>query len=144
MLSLLLPKDPPTLSLPQPTPPAPLHSFFDVQNDSHVLSVQSKHHITRAIQNGWAKLTVRRYSGSIKKFIRFCDSEGIPMHLRFLADEFVLCAFAASSAGVHSQTTLATGCQLSKLGTSHITWSGKGVLVSDTYLTGYITSHLEA
>jgi hypothetical protein len=96
---------PPTLSLPQPTPPAPLHSFFDVQNDSHVLSVQSKHHVTRAIQNGWAKSTVRRYSGSIKQFIRFCDSEGIPTHLRFPADEFVLCAFAASSAGVHSRTT---------------------------------------
>jgi hypothetical protein len=87
------------------TPPTTQYSFLDVQNDSHLLSRQSKHHVARAIQNGWAKSTVKRYAGSIDQFIRFCDSEGVPNHLRFPADEFVLCAFAASSAGVHSRST---------------------------------------
>jgi hypothetical protein len=92
-------------SLPQPSSTTLQHSFFDVQNNSHVLSRQSKHHVTRAIQNGWAESTVKRYSGAIEQFIRFCDSEGVPTHLRFPADEFVLCAFAASSVGIHSRST---------------------------------------
>ena len=83
----------------------PQHSFFDVASDSTLLSPQSKGYITRAIQNGWADSMVKRYSGSIKQFIRFCNVEGIPDHLRFPADKFVLCAFAASSAGVHSRNT---------------------------------------
>jgi hypothetical protein len=95
----------PASSPPQPLSTTPQHSFFDVHNDSHVLSHQSKHHVTRAIQSGWAESTVKRYSGAIEQFIRFCDSEGIPSHLRFPADEFVLCAFAASSVGIHSRST---------------------------------------
>ena len=80
-----------TLASSQPQlPPLPQHSFFDIANDSILFSPQSKHHITRAIQNGWADSTVKRYSGSIKQFIRFCNMEGIPNHLRFPADEFVL------------------------------------------------------
>ena len=100
------PIHPDTLTSSQPQLPLPpQHSFFDIANDSILFSPQSKRHVTRAIQNGWASSTVKRYSGSIKQFIRFCDMEGIPNHLRFPADEFVLCAFAASSAGVHSRST---------------------------------------
>jgi hypothetical protein len=73
--------------------------------DAHGLSSHSKHHIARAIRNSWASSTVRRYSGSITQFIRFCDTEGILNHLRFPEDEFVLCAFAASSVGVHARST---------------------------------------
>lgn len=87
------------------TPPPLQHHFFDVHHSSNLLSQQSRQHVTRAIQNGWAESTVQRYSGAIRQFMRFCDSEGVPSHLRFPADEFVLCAFAASSAGVHSRTT---------------------------------------
>jgi hypothetical protein len=87
------------------SPPSLQHHFFDVHNDSHWLSQQSRQHVTRAIQNGWAESTVQCYSGAIKQFIRFCDAEGVPGHLRFPADEFVLCAFAASNAGLHSRTT---------------------------------------
>jgi hypothetical protein len=120
--------EPPHLTQhPHPTfPHIVQHSFFDVRNDSHVLSLQSKHHVTRAIQSGWAESTVKRYSGSIKQFIRFCDSESVPNHLRFPADEFVLCAFAASSAGVHSRNTPRN--RLSALKAWHIThnmeWKG--------------------
>jgi hypothetical protein len=79
--------------------------LFDVNNDSQLLSPRSKRHVTQAIKNGWAHSTVKRYSGSIDQFIHFCDVEGVPNHLRFPADEFVLCAFAASSVGIHSRST---------------------------------------
>ena len=78
--------------------------FFNVDNSS-VLSIQAKDHINQAIQGGWASTTINRYTGAIKQFMRFCDSEHIPNHLRFPADEFVLCAFAASSLGRHAGST---------------------------------------
>jgi hypothetical protein len=100
----------PTTLCATPTPPqlSP-HStqcrFFDVHDDSHLLSQQSRQHVTRAIQNSWARSTVNHYSGAIQQFIQFCDAEGVPSHLRFPADKFVLCTFAASSADVHSRST---------------------------------------
>ena len=83
------------------------HSFFCVgdSDDTSFLSPQSRSHVSRAIQNGWADSTIRRYSGAIRQYIRFCEVEGVPAHLRFPADEFVLCAFAASSAGRHARST---------------------------------------
>jgi hypothetical protein len=81
------------------------HSFFDVHNDSLALSSQAKEQVTRAIQDGWANTTLRRYTGTIKQFIHFCDTERVPDHLRFPSDEFVLCAFAASSLGKHAGGT---------------------------------------
>lgn len=73
---------------------------------------------------------MKRYSGSIKQFIHFCDSENVPEHLRFPADEFVLCAFAASSLSKHSGGT-PRSC-LSALKTWHIThnieWKGSAGL----------------
>jgi hypothetical protein len=91
-------------SRPLPSSIGP-HSFFHVNDTSNLLSPQSRNYVTHAIQNGWAKSTVKRYSGAIDQYIRFCDDESIPDHLRFPADEFVLCAFAASSAGIHARTT---------------------------------------
>jgi len=38
--------------------------------------------------------------------VTFCDAEGVPPHLRFPSDEFVLCAFAASSLGTLAGTTV--------------------------------------
>ena len=61
--------------------------------------------MAEALQGGWATSTFKRYAGVVDQFIRFCDMEGIPDHLRFPADEFVLCAFAASSVRRHSVTT---------------------------------------
>lgn len=80
-------------------------SFFNVQNDTLLLSTYTKDHVTRAIQGGWAESTLKRYTGTIKQFIRFCDAEHVPEHLRFPADEFILCAFAASSLGKHAGGT---------------------------------------
>jgi hypothetical protein len=81
------------------------HSFFSIDDHSPSLSQTSKSRVNQAIQSGWAQTTIKRYSGSIRRFIRFCDDEGIPDHLRFPADEFVLCAFAASSVGKHTRGT---------------------------------------
>jgi hypothetical protein len=106
---------PPAIMHPQPTPqPLTGHifihntpSFFNINgnDNSLLLSAQAKEHVKHAIQNGWAHDTVKRYSGTIKQFIRFCDAERVPQHLRFPADEFVLCAFAASSFGRHAGGT---------------------------------------
>jgi hypothetical protein len=82
-----------------------VNPFFDVKGDTRLFSSHSRRHVSRAILNGWAGSTVKRYSGSIKQFIRFCNAEGIPENMRFPADEFVLCAFAASSAGIHAGST---------------------------------------
>jgi hypothetical protein len=102
----LMTRDIHTPSHPRPLPSSVnQRSFFTINDSTNLLSPHSKRHVTRAIQSGWADSTVKRYSGAIDQFIRFCDSEGVPDHLRFPADEFVLCAFAASSVGIHARTT---------------------------------------
>jgi hypothetical protein len=90
-----------------PSPPQSQPPFFDVADNSRLAGItpRTRTQVNRAIQNGWAPSTFKRYSGSIQQFIRFCDEEGVPNHLRFPADEFVLCAFAASSTGHHSSST---------------------------------------
>lgn len=88
-----------------PNPLNNQHSFFNIRNNTLPFSAQTRNHVSRAIQGGWAESTLRRYSGSIKQYIRFCDAERVPEHLRFPADEFVLCAFAASSFGRHAGGT---------------------------------------
>jgi hypothetical protein len=118
--------------LPHPfsTPTANRRAFFDVSNDTPLLSLRSRDYVTRAIQNGWATTTIKRYSASVEQFIRFCDIEGVSDHLRFPADEFILCAFAASSLGRHSRSTVRN--RLSALKAWHIAhnmeWKGSARL----------------
>ena len=83
----------------------PPNPFFSVRNDTLLLSSQAKDNVSRAIQSSWADSTLKRYTGSIKQYIRFCNAERIPERLRFPADEFILCAFAASSFGRHAGGT---------------------------------------
>jgi hypothetical protein len=64
------------------------HTFFNLHDDSLLLSSHARDQVSQAIQNGWADSTLKRYSGSIKQYIRFCDAERVPEHLRFPADEF--------------------------------------------------------
>ena len=95
-----------TLLRTHSTPHTPNRSsFFDIVDDTQLLSPLSMNHVNQAIQSGWADSTIRHYSGAIKHFKRFCDSEGILENLRFPADEFVLCAFGASSIGKHTRST---------------------------------------
>jgi hypothetical protein len=81
------------------------HCFFSVRNDTLLLSSQTKDCVTRAIRGSWADSTLKRYTGTIKQYIKFCDTERVPERLRFPADEFILCAFAASSFGRHAGGT---------------------------------------
>ena len=110
----LLPTVPyfPHSDLPRPdtrdtylNPSCQSHSFFNVHNDSLMLSSHTKDSITQAIHAGWAESTLKCYTGTIKQFIHFCDAERVPEHLRFPTDEFVLCAFAASSVKKHAGGT---------------------------------------
>ena len=118
-------------TLPCPDPiPVSQHPFFTVDIDTPFLSTHSKQRVTQAIQSAWATSTVKRYSGAVKQFIRFCNVEGIPHHLRFPADEFLLCTFAASSLGRHSRGTVRN--RLSALKAWHIShnmeWKGSARL----------------
>jgi hypothetical protein len=95
-----------------------LHSFPNLGNGPYPVTSRSRLHVAQAIQNGWAGSTVRCYAGSIKQFLRFCDVEGIPDHLRLPADKFVLCAFSASSFflifRIHSSHRLSLAYQVFK------------------------------
>ncbi len=51
------------------------------------------------LSHGWAASTLRGYDSNVKQFRRWCDKENIPQMLQCPADEFVLCAFAASDVG---------------------------------------------
>ena len=102
-------------------------SFFSIEDDTSLLSPQSRAHVSMAIQQGWASSTIKRYSGAIDLYIRFCDTEGVPDHLRFPANKFVLCAFTASSIKKHSRSN-----RLSALKAWHIAhnmeWKGSSRL----------------
>ena len=85
--------------------PSSQNPFFNLNIESSLLSAHAKSNINRAIQTSWASSTIKRYSSAIRLFTKFCDAEQIPEHLRFPADEFVLCAFAASCIGKHGGNT---------------------------------------
>nr|GAT53151.1 predicted protein [Mycena chlorophos] len=61
--------------------------------------------IQSVLERGWASGTVDNYGSSVTRFREFCRREHIPRSLQLPAHEFVLCAFAASSARVHAGTT---------------------------------------
>lgn len=81
------------------------HVFFNVMDAPYVISSYAWDNVNQAIQSGWAELMMKRYAGTIKQFIHFCDEEQVPEHLCFLANKFVLCAFAASSLSKHASST---------------------------------------
>ena len=109
-----------TLLTPQSNP------FFNINDDSLLLSQQARSQVSQAIQCSWADATIRRYSGAIKQFICFCDTERVPEHLRFPADEFILCAFATSSLQKHAGgTSRSRLTALKAWHTSHnVEWKG--------------------
>jgi hypothetical protein len=105
-------------------------SFFDIRDATATFSSHATNHVTQALQSAWADSTLKRYTGAIKQYILFCDAERIPQHLRFPADEFVLCAFAASSFRRHAGGTPRS--RISALKAWHIThnveWKGSSRL----------------
>ncbi|KAJ7758190.1 hypothetical protein DFH07DRAFT_1025064 [Mycena maculata] len=61
--------------------------------------------IDYALQHSWADLMLANYRSAVDCFLAFCTAQGVPQKFQLPADEFVLCAFAASSAGIHSGST---------------------------------------
>ncbi|TFY65321.1 hypothetical protein EVJ58_g2058 [Rhodofomes roseus] len=53
-----------------------------------------------------AKSTMDKYGSGLAAFQTFCDSEQVPQASRLPADEFLLCAFAASKAGSMVRSTV--------------------------------------
>ncbi|KAF8799790.1 hypothetical protein BYT27DRAFT_7263647 [Phlegmacium glaucopus] len=106
---------------------SPRHQLY---SQNHHFSLKTQSHIYKVLQKGWASATISRYSSTVKDFIQFCDLEDIPNHLRLPADEFVLCTFAASSAGKHAGN-MARG-RISAIKTWHtihnIAWKGSAQL----------------
>lgn len=70
------------------------------------LSRKAINSVNFALHHGWADATLKNYGGAVDRFLAFCTSEGVPEELQLPADEFVLCAFAASSAGIHAGSTV--------------------------------------
>lgn len=63
------------------------------------LSEEAKQKIRRAISHAWADTTIDKYARSLDAFHAFCDFEGVTRAQRLPANEFLLCAFAASRLG---------------------------------------------
>jgi hypothetical protein len=61
--------------------------------------------VSYALRHAWADSTIKKYNSGIKLFIDFCNRERIPISHRLPASEFLLCAFAASDAGILAGTT---------------------------------------
>jgi hypothetical protein len=81
------------------------HSHLPVNiNDIH-LSNAAISAVEHVLQHGWADSTLMNYGSAVDRFQAFCAAEGVPHKFQLPADEFVLCAFAASSAGVHAGST---------------------------------------
>lgn len=70
------------------------------------LSAWSHSNISRALRHGWAGPTLTGYGQAVRRFLKFCDKERVPSSFRLPADDFVLCAFAASFAGNRAGSTL--------------------------------------
>lgn len=69
------------------------------------LSTAAAARVEYALHHGWADSTLTNYGHAVERFLAFCGTENIPPQFQLPADEFVLCAFAASSAGVHAGST---------------------------------------
>ncbi|KIJ46024.1 hypothetical protein M422DRAFT_124298, partial [Sphaerobolus stellatus SS14] len=70
------------------------------------LSPSSSQRLKQALNGALAPSTTKGYCRSIRRYLLFCEQEHIPHHLRWPADEFVLCAFAASHVGRTSGATV--------------------------------------
>ncbi|KAJ6535788.1 hypothetical protein B0H19DRAFT_1271504 [Mycena capillaripes] len=91
--------------------PRLFHKFFNHSILPHNLpdihlSTGAIANVNYALEHGWADTTLTNYGGVVDEFLGFCAIEGVPSKFQLPADEFVLCAFAASSAGVHAGSTV--------------------------------------
>jgi hypothetical protein len=87
---------------PQSTPPKKL----PMTNSSRTLSQGAVKLVAHTLHHSLSRSTRKAYSHSIDLFNTFCDKENIPLQLRLPASELLLCAFAASNAGISSGNTV--------------------------------------
>jgi hypothetical protein len=99
-----LPRHPPNLLLQHPRPSLLAKPPSLPGRPSHIFSKKTLDLIEHAIGNSWAPSTISRYSQAVHEFTCFCVKEKVPHNLRFPADEFVLCAYAASCVGLNGKT----------------------------------------
>lgn len=71
-----------------------------------ILSTRMLQNVSHAIQHSWASSTLTNYGQAVDRYMHFCKQESIPVNMRFPANEFVLCAFAAENAGILAGTTV--------------------------------------
>jgi hypothetical protein len=62
--------------------------------------------LNHAIISAWAPNTLARYRLSVERFVQFCTEQHISHEFQLPASEFLLCAFAASSSGLRSGSTI--------------------------------------
>ena len=74
-------------------PPSPAFN-----TPAHRFSAVVQNALSQTLTNAWADSTLSGYSRHVHHFLGFCKQERVPAHLRFPADEFILCAYAASDA----------------------------------------------
>ncbi|KAF8883100.1 hypothetical protein BD779DRAFT_1674640 [Infundibulicybe gibba] len=56
--------------------------------------------------NAWAPSTRAKYDNSVTLYLRWCESEGLPLDKRLPASEITLCAFAAHLAGTMAGSSI--------------------------------------
>ncbi len=77
----------------------PFAHLSQTSNVTSPLSTEAREKFELALSHGWAASTLKGYNSNVKQFIRWCEDEHIPRRMQFPANEFVLCAFAASDVG---------------------------------------------
>jgi glutaredoxin 2 len=60
------------------------------------MSAEARNKVEYTIQHAWADSMLKKYGQSLEAFHHFCNTEGVLMEQRLPANEFLLCAFAAS------------------------------------------------
>ncbi|KAF8888290.1 hypothetical protein BD779DRAFT_1800300 [Infundibulicybe gibba] len=62
--------------------------------------------IAAVLENAWAPSTRAKYDNSVNLYLRWCDSEGLPLDKRLPASEITLCAFVAHLAGTMAGSSI--------------------------------------
>lgn len=89
----------PTPLLTRSTSARLFHITPITNSDPFLLSTHTRKQLDQALSHALADSTFTSYGHMVARFTVFCDQEQVPPTLRWPADEFVLCAFAASHSG---------------------------------------------
>jgi hypothetical protein len=90
---------------PRMTPPSTKPSLFPEPPEPYLATnIVSK--LNSTILAAWAPNTLEKYRLGVARFVYFCTEQRVASEFQLPASEFLLCAFAASSAGVRSGSTI--------------------------------------